>query len=304
MIYLPYLNSWGQSSNLVDLLKIMSQVFSADPPLFARPAGAGVSDAAAVHASRINHGSAVSAGASVRGTGTGSDYNAHTTAATATATALSSSGSGAVEGSGNARGGAVNSISHQSSFEASDAFATVARDSLIDTVTARLKRALCAHYSSLQADVDKELRNQRTLDANATACVVGEGVIASEEVRIAQSREELCATRTSLDQWAKEAEQKKLREDALSRDGGGASVAEKAADLMLPRDVLAAQAVRLAAEHDAIDDVLYYLERALVSRDCASMDLGAFMKETRALSRRQFLTKAHLKKVRTAQMTR
>ena len=109
MIYLPYLNSWGQGSNLVDLLKIMSEVFSADPPLFARPpiAGTGVSDAAAVHASRISHGSAVSAGASVRGTGTGSDYNAHTTAATATATALSSSGSGAVEGSGNARGGAV-----------------------------------------------------------------------------------------------------------------------------------------------------------------------------------------------------
>jgi len=301
MIYLPYLNSWGGSSNLVDLLGVMSLVFSADPPLFARPAnaGAGVSGADAAHASPVSHGQAVSAG--------GGDSHDNALIATATAHhALSSSGSssgaGAGVGTGSASGGAMNSITHQSSFEASDAFATVARNSMVDTVAARLKRALHAHYCALQADVDKEMRNQRTLDANADACVAGDRVIASEEVRIAHGREELCATRTSLDQWANEAQQKKLREDALGSSGGGASAAEKAAELMLPKDALAAQAVRLAAEHDAIDDVLYYLERALASRDCASMDLGAFMKETRALSRRQFLTKAHLKKVRAAQL--
>lgn len=38
MIYMPYLNQWNNNSNLVDMVLMMSSIFGADPPVFAKAA--------------------------------------------------------------------------------------------------------------------------------------------------------------------------------------------------------------------------------------------------------------------------
>lgn len=65
----------------------------------------------------------------------------------------------------------------------------------------------------------------------------------------------------------------------------------------LPFDALSAQIVRLHSEVNAIDDAFYHLERALASSRNQGVDLSTFLKETRQLARKQFLCKAHLKKI-------
>ncbi|GMI12659.1 hypothetical protein TrLO_g4164 [Triparma laevis f. longispina] len=50
----------------------------------------------------------------------------------------------------------------------------------------------------------------------------------------------------------------------------------------------------LCATVAAIDDTLYYLDRALIS---GSINLEEMLKETRKLARKQFLAKAHIKKI-------
>ena len=49
-----------------------------------------------------------------------------------------------------------------------------------------------------------------------------------------------------------------------------------------------------AAPSAALEDALYYLDRAL-SR--GAIDIESFLREVRSLARRQFLAKAHLQKL-------
>lgn len=59
-VHTPYLLAWNANSRLAELVKVMSTVFSADPPLFTRPPGytyhsplSSSSSTAAVHATSI-----------------------------------------------------------------------------------------------------------------------------------------------------------------------------------------------------------------------------------------------------------
>jgi len=61
-----------------------------------------------------------------------------------------------------------------------------------------------------------------------------------------------------------------------------------------PKDLLSQQLLDLIAEDLAIEDVIYYMDKAL--RD-GVIDIATFMKECRSLSREQFFKKALTKKV-------
>ena len=60
------------------------------------------------------------------------------------------------------------------------------------------------------------------------------------------------------------------------------------------------QMLRTQARHDAHDDAMYLLERGLRSADNKSMNISAFLKETRKLARIQFMLKEELGKLRMA----
>jgi hypothetical protein len=63
-----------------------------------------------------------------------------------------------------------------------------------------------------------------------------------------------------------------------------------------PYDDLSEQLVKLQAEHNAIDDAMYYLEKAL-QRGHPSMTLDVFLIKTRDLADRQFICRAHIRKI-------
>ena len=64
--------------------------------------------------------------------------------------------------------------------------------------------------------------------------------------------------------------------------------------LMVPKDVLSKQMLDLSAEIAASEDTMYYLDRALAND---SLELSVHLKEIRKLARKQFLAKAHMKKI-------
>ena len=63
-----------------------------------------------------------------------------------------------------------------------------------------------------------------------------------------------------------------------------------------PYDDLSEQLVGLQAEHNAIDDAMYYLEKAL-QRGHPSLTLEVFLSKTRDLTGKQFLCRAHIRKI-------
>jgi hypothetical protein len=71
-------------------------------------------------------------------------------------------------------------------------------------------------------------------------------------------------------------------------------------DRLVPYDPLSAQMVRLAAERAAIEDTIYYLERALANSENPSVQVADFVKETRKLARSEFMKRSHLNKIAKA----
>merc|ERR1712070_836634 len=64
--------------------------------------------------------------------------------------------------------------------------------------------------------------------------------------------------------------------------------------LIVPANMRSKQMVDLLSESAALEDALYYLDRAL-SR--GAVDIEVFLREVRSLARRQFLAKAHILKL-------
>jgi len=62
--------------------------------------------------------------------------------------------------------------------------------------------------------------------------------------------------------------------------------------LIVPKDVLSKQMLDLSAEIAASEDTMY--DRALAND---SLELSVHLKEIRKLARKQFLAKAHMKKI-------
>jgi len=62
--------------------------------------------------------------------------------------------------------------------------------------------------------------------------------------------------------------------------------------------------VRLQSEYLAMDDALYYLDRALASHSNTTIDINSFLKETRRLARQQFLCKSHIRKIQVRKSQR
>ena len=68
----------------------------------------------------------------------------------------------------------------------------------------------------------------------------------------------------------------------------------------MPFDPLSGQIVKLTAEQAAIEDCIYYLERALASASNPSVEISDFVFHTRKLSRDLFMRKQHLTKIAKA----
>ena len=69
----------------------------------------------------------------------------------------------------------------------------------------------------------------------------------------------------------------------------------KDADMIaLPDNIHSQQMLQLSAENQAISDLMYFLDRALVK---GTLPLDLHLKQIRKLAKKQFLVRAHLLKV-------
>ncbi len=71
-----------------------------------------------------------------------------------------------------------------------------------------------------------------------------------------------------------------------------------------PGDVYSEQLVELYAKSAAIEDCLYYLEKAFSTGKNSSFDFQTYLKKFRELSREQFLCKLHINKIKALQNSR
>jgi len=232
-IYLQYLTDWSAAgSTMHQLFARMSDIFSQDPPVRARPKGG-------------------SASARSKGSGVSSPG-----ASKAASPAVSSAGSGRSGGG---------------SYEDP---ATVIRRNAIAAATEKIQRELRRFYDKAGAEMSELMGNEVASaasreDAEARA-LEREGVVLDRKA------EELRA-------WLAENES----ESGIDVD----AVTE-------PRDPLSKQLLHLVAEDAALEDALYYYEKALVA---GTLDMDTFVKVYRQLSREQYEKRALMKKVHAAQ---
>eukprot|EP00019_Armaparvus_languidus_P008359 CAMPEP_0168593322 /NCGR_PEP_ID=MMETSP0420-20121227/8249_1 /TAXON_ID=498008 /ORGANISM="Pessonella sp." /LENGTH=196 /DNA_ID=CAMNT_0008629459 /DNA_START=431 /DNA_END=1017 /DNA_ORIENTATION=- len=166
---------------------------------------------------------------------------------------------------------AVSSNSSGKSYE--DPGAVIKRNA-IQAVTEKLKRELKATYDRMASEIDTLMS--------------------------AGSTDPRTRKQQQLNKLKKEIEESSTKYDELTRwlaanDKGGAVDIDAITE---PRDVLSKQLLHLVAGDAALEDCLYYMEKALLS---GSLSKDDFLKTYRQLAREQFMKRATMKKVHEVQ---
>ena len=187
------------------------------------------------------------------------------------------------------------------------------REGAVSRATERARAAIGGLCARAKEELRVELRDQKRLEAGKERI---EMILRGGEERkagLVAENEALDGSMRELELWlaAVRDEQRRRRsatradngdddEEGKRRDEGGdetggvepmASSATRADLVAVPADTRSAQMLALSAESAAIDDCVYFLDKALVH---GSLTLEVFLKEVRRLSNRQFLAKVNI----------
>lgn len=140
-------------------------------------------------------------------------------------------------------------------------------------------------FKEARGELKRELKDQKLLESGKEQI---ENLLRDGEERKAlliKENTSLDEAITSLEMWiaAIQEHKKKCEDETATSDNG-----ERIDLLTIPADTHSAQMLALSAENAAIDDCIYFLDRALVK---GSIPLDVFLKEVRKLSKRQFMAK-------------
>mmetsp|Transcript_19509 Transcript_19509/g.21158 ORF Transcript_19509/g.21158 Transcript_19509/m.21158 type:complete len:555 (-) Transcript_19509:159-1823(-) len=317
-IYLPYLHEWKQESNLIGLLEICSTVFSFDPPLFSKPTGPSAAvnppssstaaSGAAVHGrpslTEYNPASTTYAQPVVSGslyptsttattavaanTTNYSTYNPNTTNYNnynynATTSTYPNNGTMSANGGNNAVNlayGVSSTTSQPHSTQTSNKISeTEKHENLLLEVTSKIQQEIYRHQEQLKKDIDNEFSNQRYLEKSSK--------------QLHQTKDEYIALIEQLQDGIINMNEKTKQ---LNEWDNNESSKEKndLEDFIFSYDDLSNQIIKLNSECNAIDDIFYFLQKSLVNK---KIDCNTFLRESRQLSRKQFLFKSHLLKI-------
>lgn len=278
----PYLISWrASSSTLPNLVDALSRSFGANPPLYAQPKQSTVQSSAAVKTYSPSHS---------HPQGASSQYSGYTYPSSTTNT--TSSGSAAYAYGYGSHGGYINNSSQPSYGTSSTSTNVMAvnppakrtKERLIAEVTSKLQEEMTMYYSRVRDEIDKEFACQSELSKRretATATI--------QDYTSAKKEMEAQITRFRI-----------LKETLLKWEEARSSKGEVLVeDSVKPYDDMSSQLCGLIAENMAIDDVMYYLERALASQQNKSVDLPIFLREVRNQSGKQFANKLHMRRIQT-----
>jgi len=299
-VYLPYLHEWRpETHNLVELTVAMSSVFSADPPVFSRPpapapaatatATASVSEPPPPFSAALNSSSLGSGTYSASATYNTSSGNNWRTQQEELEAALAASAAEAAAQQAEARRREQELIEAAERESAAAAYEQAQKRQLQDALQSKLQ----AHFrqQSLQtlALVQEDAMDQQEQLEQTNAL--------TQQLQyyrnLKKQLQHQCATAeqavTDVQEWLSEA-----RDPANANNTNNNAKKKTIDELCVPATAVARQQLALAAEIAAIQDALYFLDRALYQDQ---MDATSHLKQVRSLAKRQFLAKAHLLKI-------
>lgn len=314
-IYLPYLHEWkAETHELRELAVWMSSLFGSEPPCYSKPAGSSGRNPTNGH----SNGHPPPAYAQATTAQSTSSYNtaaqSHTSshasfyAASSSASSYNTATSSATTTADDERRKAFEKEIIEANLAAEAARKAAAEETQLlseqkrlkheheqtlirmrSTATSKAQFQIQSLFAEMKDELRIELKQQKQLEFGKDE--INKLLKAGEErkVELTKGNKEVEESIEGLETWlgAVKEEQSKAEEEADSSVNNADLIA-------LPADTHSAQMLALSAENAAIDDCIYFLDRALVR---GSIGLVVFLKEVRRLSKRQFLVKAHLIKI-------
>ena len=316
-VYLPYLHEWkGNTHDLRELVVWMSSLFGSEPPCYAKPTGTAATARPIVAVSNGNRNGhhhnnppayAQATTVSTNGGGSSSYVTAQSITSSSIASSYNTAASSATTNNADEeRRRAFEKEIADANMAAETARRAAAEEhrlkveqqrlereheqnllSLRTMATSKVQFQIQNLFKELKDDLRITLKNQKQLEDGTKEI----------ESLIKEGKERKLHLITGKDNIEKEIEKLEVWLTAVKNEQQQSETNDKddrqcTADLIaLPADTHSAQMLALSAENAAIDDCIYFLDRALVR---GSIGLDVFLKEVRRLSKRQFLAKVCL----------
>jgi len=264
MVYMPYLHSWQVNShNLVALCTHMSNFFSKDPPLFARPPG---------QMSSNNLSSPSTTAQPPR-------YE-HVQQEQARINALAEETRMANDATEIARRA-------QREEQQQEALVYQTKGQLKNKFTTELR----AFDNTCRRDIEARLKDQIMLEKSAKYITGVSGdpksgqmeYLLSKKIDLEKHHEQIDELTEKMNEFISTVEEQQDTVKEIDVD-----------ELVVPIDIYSGQMLALSAENAAISDAIFYLDKGLAT---GIIDLDVHLKLVRKIAKRQFLVKAQLLKV-------
>jgi len=160
-------------------------------------------------------------------------------------------------------------------------------------VEIKLKEHFRKFREKMKKELTEEMKTQSNLEEGQRKLEEGMEKLESQKKDFEEAIDELSMKRKQLETWLAEYEGSS---DSSSQDS---AIAQMSLDeAIVPVDTPSRQLFDCVAESNAIEDILYHLDRSLGND---TIDLQTFLKEVRKLARRQFMAKALAKKIQKYQ---
>jgi ESCRT-I complex subunit TSG101 len=264
----PYIQFWNTSSNLFELVAEMCNVFSKDPPLFAKS-----TQLSTVHASYKNSKPLPPPPSSQHppnNTPTTYTPPAYTSQLSPPAVRLTPS--------------LTPTLTPQQLQQQQQQQQQQALEALKQQVTKKLQQKLDEFFKNTTKDMEMFMSNQSTLEQRNGELAKSSEALKIEESELDKANAAAVAKNEEMANWITFLEQPR-----------------EVDELVLPSDPISQQLFTVVTEDHAIDDVLYYLGKGLAA---GKIDLDTYLKEVRSLSRQQFFLRALAMKLSAMQEER
>mmetsp|Transcript_27164 Transcript_27164/g.44542 ORF Transcript_27164/g.44542 Transcript_27164/m.44542 type:complete len:434 (-) Transcript_27164:225-1526(-) len=304
-VYLPYLHDWRPGTHdLRELAVWMSSLFGAEPPCYARPANAnGSATSNGSHNNPPPYSQATVASSSHTSSHASSAYSSISTAASTSTHATNNTNNAQEE----MRKALEREISEANMVAETARRAAAEEDRMEAThkwkheqelssmkamATSKVQFEIQTLFMGMKEELRLELKNQKQLEGGKEQI---EKLLDEGEQWKGQLEKGNNEMDEALGGLEKSLTAVKEQLSTATDNGGNEESGQTKADLIaLPVDTHSAQMLALSAESAAIDDCIYFLDRALVQ---GSISVEVFLKEVRKLSKRQFMAKGHLIKI-------
>lgn len=273
-VKIPYTCDWRPDCTLLELVAHMCSIFGSMPPVFRRP-----------ETSRAQSRASSSMSAASSGTGGYFQQGAYAQSHPPQASPYYSKQFQTHSRPDSEDTSRFQNSSHHSSVSTSGLFGSTEERLAIakSKVTGKIQVLLEKRFKRVRDDMDVQFEHEMQLSQSRESIERGLQSLRALRDDLARAKRLVAAQDTKVATWLNENEGK----ETVDPD-----------TILIENDALSKQMVATLAEQHAIEDALYYLDRAL-SNDV--IVLSVFLKEVRKLARKQFMCVALIQKIHATQ---